>query len=289
MREENLLKVQYLCDYNNLILNKAGMDICFLDCNHTKAQKDGIFARHMHLSHELLFIRKGIYQCSVNNENFCLAAGDMIIIQPGQYHEDFFSKGCELFGFHFNTSYGTSVFAAGTSVSEQILHLQEDRFTKSLLFTVLKFLHNMDAADNNNFSVGNSLFMALLCRLISLFAAANKNLVPKIALQSNITDRINSVFGQNISRFVSIDTLCRQCGMSRSTLHRICLKHYNMPPVKAFVHYKMQQAVEVMRRNPGIKIKELSAEFGFKNAFHFSRVFKRELGKSPMYYLRGFN
>jgi AraC-like DNA-binding protein len=129
--------------------------------------------------------------------------------------------------------------------------------------------------------------MAVFSRLVILLAIQDKNITGEMPLQPYMTDKIKKIFLQNISCNPTLDDFCRQCGMSRSALHRFCLKYFNRPPGKAFMHLKMKHAIEVMRKNPNIKIKELSSEFGFKNAFHFSRVFKKELGKSPAHYLRG--
>ena len=55
-----------------------------------------------------------------------------------------------------------------------------------------------------------------------------------------------------------------------------------MPPRKAFIHYKILQIQNFMIKHPGMRIKELSEMFGFKNPFHFSRVFRQETGTYPI-------
>ena len=43
---------------------------------------------------------------------------------------------------------------------------------------------------------------------------------------------------------------------------------------------RMRLAAERLRL-PGARVKQVAAELGFADAFHFSRVFKAELGVSP--------
>ena len=97
----------------------------------------------------------------------------------------------------------------------------------------------------------------------------------------NEEQRIISVFNKLLEVQPTLQLLCKLCSMSRSSLHRSCINYFNMPPHKAFIHFKMSHVAEFIRKNPQISIKELSETFGFKNQFHFSRVFKKELGYCP--------
>lgn len=74
--------------------------------------------------------------------------------------------------------------------------------------------------------------------------------------------------------------------MSRSSLHRLCHLLFNMPPRKAFIHYKILHIQNFIRENPEFSVKELSLMFGFKTQFHFSRVFRNVIGTWPNFLIK---
>ena len=56
-------------------------------------------------------------------------------------------------------------------------------------------------------------------------------------------------------------------------------------PIQHFIHLKMQHACRLLDASPH-SIKQISLETGYKDAYYFSRLFKRVIGLSPSEYRR---
>lgn len=197
-----------------------------------------------------------------------------------------------MFAFHFHlfpASDGKlppSIFSPGIKPEQQKLHLDDKAFFLFLIRNLIT--QNRDTKDSfEYFHLHNAIFGVIFRKILLLYP---KNILHEtVSQQINIgmdTSKIYSVFSRHLADMPDLDELCYECGMSRSALHRLCQELFNMPPRKAFIHYKILQIQNFITRNPNVRVKELSEIFGFKNPFHFSRVFRQETGTYPSYLMK---
>ena len=285
MYKTEKLNVTTFGSYKHLQGETDNIKICFTDSNRTEAQQNGIYAKHTHIVYEAMIIEHGIYKCAVNDIPLKLNEWDMLIIQPGQSHEDFLKKGTIWYTFHFyinsDENMNVLIFDKNTRPQEQIIHLSQP--AKEFMQSMIKLFESESKDDiYEAYLIHNALFGAVFRKMISLYPAAllNEQFNTGHMMQHQAA-KITSIFHQNLSKQPSLEELCKLCAMSRSSLHRTCQIYFNMPPRKAFLHYKMNHIVEFIRKNPHISVKELSTLFGFKTQFHFSRIFKQEIGCYP--------
>ena len=71
-------------------------------------------------------------------------------------------------------------------------------------------------------------------------------------------------------------------GLHLSTVHLCRLFHqFNQPsPYQYLIHKKMNRAVELLIGG-GLSVKNVAAELGYDDPYHFSRLFKQHFGHSP--------
>lgn len=287
MNDKNFLTTITYGSYNQIQERDESVNIRFIDSNRTIAEEDSIYPKHTHFNYEIIFVENGIYKCELDKKQLKLEPFEMLLIQPGQRHEDILSKGVIWYSFHFRLHFTNSqemfFFSQGVSPEEQIIHTGAK---DQIFFTSIIKIFENETGDSlyHNYSIHNALFNAVLRKIITLIPdnLKNEQFTNRYAFP-NEENRIISVFNKLIDSQPSLQTLCKMCCMSRSSLHRHCMDYFNMPPHKAFIHFKMSHVAEFIRKNPGISIKELSETFGFKNQFHFSRVFKQELGCYPSF------
>ncbi len=285
MYKTEKLNVTTFGSYKHLQGENDNIKICFTDSNRAEAQQNGIYKKHTHIVYEAIIIEHGIYKCTVNDIPLKLNEWDMIIIQPGQSHEDIHKKGIVWYTFHFyinsDDNMNILIFDKNTRPQEQIIHLSQTE--KEFMQTMIKLFESESKDDiYSTYLIHNALFGAVFRKMISLYPTIllNEQFNTRHMMQQQAA-KITSVFHQNLSKQPSLEDLCKLCAMSRSSLHRTCQIYFNMPPRKAFLHYKMNHIVEFIKKNQDISIKELSIIFGFKNQFHFSRMFKQETGCYP--------
>ena len=287
MNQITNISVQTYGSYKHLKGETDNIKICFTDSNRTIAQNDGVYKKHTHVVYEMIIIEKGIYRCSVNDAELQLNEWDMVIIQPGQKHEDFLQKGTVWYAFHFlinaENDLSSLIFEKNIRPVEQILHIEGE--TRNFFASMIKLF---EAEAKNNayecYLIHSSMFRAIFHKILSLY--------PKYLLAERFTsqhtmhqeaERIQAVFHRNLSRQPSLQELCKQTAMSRSSLYRTCEQFFNLSPRKAFLRYKMNHIYEFIKENPWISVKELSQIFGFKTQFHFSRLFTQEICCYPSF------
>ena len=287
------LKVETLGDYTCMLNEQDAFQVRFKDFNYTEARKKAVYPRHTHVLYEILLIERAGYSCSLDGVHLRLDPGDVLLIQPGQVHEDYLERGCAVKAFHFNltTLSGTgltpAVFKPGTVPEQQVLRDISEGPLRTLTGELENFCHA--ASDNpESYRLCNALFGAVFHYIYRCYS--REILQPAFSGQQHIDPEISalrSAFARNLTGMPTLRKLCRDTAMSSTSLFRLCRKVYNMPPRKAFMHYKIMQIQDFMRKNPCSSVKELSHIFGFKTQFHFSRVFCRETGYPPTVLTRG--
>ena len=288
----DIIKVKSSKNYLSLLNREDDFRVRYVDSNHTVVTSDGIWESHTQVSYEIILLNRGKYKCILDDCEIELKPWDMLIVQAGQKHKDFLYKGCSMFAFHFHlfpASDGKlppSIFSPGIKPEQQKLHLDDKAFFLFLIRNLIT--QNRDTKDSfEYFHLHNAIFGVIFRKILLLYP---KNILHEtVSQQINIgmdTSKIYSVFSRHLADMPDLDELCYECGMSRSALHRLCQKLFNMPPRKAFIHYKILQIQNFITRNPNVRVKELSEIFGFKNPFHFSRVFRQETGTYPSYLMK---
>jgi AraC-like DNA-binding protein len=91
----------------------------------------------------------------------------------------------------------------------------------------------------------------------------------------------------NVCDSLGIDEIARIIGVSIEHFIRIFRREVKMSPHKYIMRLKIEGATGFLISTPRT-IEEISEWFGFKNQFHFSRVFKKCTGLSPSQYRRTY-
>lgn len=85
------------------------------------------------------------------------------------------------------------------------------------------------------------------------------------------------------SQKISIDYLCKNLFVSRTQLH----KKVKALTGKSITHYTNHIRIEkskTLLKESNLQINEIAFEVGFESANYFTRIFKKETGKSPAAY-----
>lgn len=78
----------------------------------------------------------------------------------------------------------------------------------------------------------------------------------------------------------TMESLSREAGLSRSSLHERFVGFLGLPPMQYLTRWRMQVAAGLLRDTEA-KLVEISLETGYESEAAFSRAFKREVGISP--------
>jgi AraC-like DNA-binding protein len=80
--------------------------------------------------------------------------------------------------------------------------------------------------------------------------------------------------------FQDLDAVARAAGMDKSYICRLFQAHGYPSPYSYLIRKKINRAAEWLMTGRA-QVKEVALRSGFSDPYHFSRVFKREMGESP--------
>jgi AraC-like DNA-binding protein len=98
-------------------------------------------------------------------------------------------------------------------------------------------------------------------------------------------ERCRQYIEANCTRLIGLKQIARQCHVVPAYLCRLFRRYDHQTPYQYLMRLKMNVAAERLR-NSGVLVKQVAAELGFDDPFHFSRAFKGVLGLSPEIFRR---
>ena len=109
--------------------------------------------------------------------------------------------------------------------------------------------------------------LLLMCRDDAMDAGNTEG--PAFAAYSKARDFIE----RNYLEPNSLNGIAIACGIDAPYLCRLFSKHHNESPYRYYTRLRMEHALRLLLEN-GASVKSVATTLGFKDAFHFSRVFK---------------
>jgi AraC family transcriptional regulator, arabinose operon regulatory protein len=135
-------------------------------------------------------------------------------------------------------------------------------------------LHHLELSNNfDNIIYGN-------CFLYSYLASFQTSEL-KISLNENdIIQQCIQLMKQNLDKNLKLADFSRILNISASHLSATFKSRMQYSPIHLYTTYKIQKACQLLVGEPK-PIKNIAFELGFEDQYHFSRVFKNEMGLSP--------
>ncbi len=244
---------------------------------------------HCHDFLELSYILSGKGSYSINDKLYDVEAGDLLAFNPNVYHRQY-SFGEEKFeeihigikNFHFNN------LPKDYIIDEHFSGVI--RFTKTGEY-FLKCCNEILEEQKNN-ELGYDLvlkslimkLMILLLREVSDFSDESKNECCTFdsSEKSNIIHTIISFMNDNYMYDISLDRISKNMYLSPIYISKIFKEETGDSPIKYLIKIRLQKASHLLRKNKEISIKEISKLVGYKDAYYFSKLFKKYYGCSPL-------
>lgn len=245
---------------------------------------------HWHNDMEIIYIKKGTGQITVDLEPFMVHQGDIVIVPPGQLHaiEQFETCAMEYENIIFQLNMLMAV--QGDSCTDQFfLPLLQKRICIPNHYSSSDPAYPMlssclDTMDEicKTFAPGYEL--AIKGALFSFFSplvSAVQTLHPHH--QNKSLDRLKVILKYvetNYMEQISIAKAADVCGFSQSHFMKFFKHAMGVPFTDYLNDYRLTMAARLLASSADT-IGSIAAETGFDNLSYFNRLFKRKYGCTP--------
>ena len=128
--------------------------------------------------------------------------------------------------------------------------------------------------------------LALKGKLYTLIADLTNKYIESIlcaecfSKSQRIADYIEKTYSKSD---LSVEDICKEFFVSPSTLRRIMLSAYYKTPIKYITEVRIKKAKNMLAYD-NFSVNEIAEKCGFSSSHYFSRIFKKEVGLSPLEY-----
>lgn len=235
--------------------------------------------------HDLIYMLSGQWEIWQDGIPYLLHEGDVLFLSAGHHH--YGVKPC----FEEVNTIFVHLCASEDDLCEENPSSSENGFLFPMHFHVPSesplplFLKQMVSAywqQNIYSSEQASAYLTLaLCEMSGL-ASINAASVGREVLVSRLLQAIDST----PNRFFSVDEMCRLINVSRKTLHNYFVQVTGLSPHAYQLDRKLNYAKKCLEDRPEMPLGDLSAQLGFCDEYHFSKMFKLKFSVPPHKYAK---
>ena len=232
-----------------------------------------ILGWHYHTCYELLYFLRGEADYQIEQSRYTLRPHSLLIIKPGEYHTMIVksSKRLDRIVIHFTNndltpqnreilhSISNVYCIPGTRLSDEILLV--DKYQQDLAEGIPREILKNQL----------QIILAFLCNIESMRQTADQI--------DHGAEQIISFIHNNLSSINTLDDICQNVHMSRSTVQNL-ISEYLQTPVMAYVRsQKCIRARSLLQQ--GCSATEAAQRCGFADYSSFYRAYKKVFGIAP--------
>ena len=229
--------------------------------------------------YQILYVANGKTHFWFDGKEEIVSAGHMVLYKPEeiQKYVYYLEDNPEVFWIHFTGSDVKNILAYhGISLDEHVFYCGVLPDYKVLFRKIIQELQLC--------RYGYEDYIASLFNDILLLVDRQQHEQKKATgnVQEQI-ERAAAYFNQNYNTKISIDDYAEALHISTNWFIHNFKQYAGMSPAQYILSLRMVNAQSLLERTT-YNIKEISEIVGYENPLYFSRVFKKEIGKSPAQY-----
>lgn len=247
-----------------------------LDCWFTRQTDACRLMKAAHKFYELIYVYEGSLTITLASGTHSLYAHDLII-----YHSDDadiqLGAGCSYLTVVFDVSQKKHLY-----ILDHVFHCTSEM--QQILWKLL-----IESPEHSYYTRTLMLcyLQEVLLLLMQFYETRNHKtlLSDNKAAQNDLLSEILVYMNKHLTEQVTMEEICHEFYISRSTLQTLFKTHLNTSPKNYLLNIKLQKSKELIRENQ-YTISEIAYKLGFSSIHYFSRFFKKYFNTTPSAYAR---
>jgi len=255
---------------------------------------------HCHKHYQIGYVISGKLKHRQNKKYATLKPGDVFVVPPGYPHSlHFLEENTLLYSLCFDAhlipqeavSNGMRQFLQGlnneTYWRRVLLRITPDARQQAGLLASMDLLSAEQTARHfPELSVAPGAIHTILCLLAQAYYTMpfTAGLQDDIAGHNGNIRRCICYVDTHFRKKLSVESLSRQFGISRSVLCSAFPHHAGMSLHKYIVHKRILEAQMQMRTKPGLSVSQIAQDLGYEDDSTFYRNFLQVTGMTPSQY-----
>ncbi|MBA3707576.1 MAG: helix-turn-helix transcriptional regulator [Planctomycetes bacterium] len=259
-----------------------GLRTVFQSCSLITATSAYTYPRHQHLAFEIIAVDRGRYHCRLNGTELRLRKHQILVVKPGDWHEDFLVPPVGYYGLRVKLEgaalvASTAPFLPEVAASLQVVDAGADEFWPLLI----QLRRESELRDSVAPHLQEALVAEFFWRLVRHLP--QQGLDPQFlqrADEDRFVAQLQQLFVAHENYPLGIPRMAQRLGISQSSLTAKCRARFAASPAQAFRKFKMERALALLAGTE-MSVTEVSNHLGFENPYHFSRLFRKHHGRPP--------
>ncbi len=268
-------------------MQKEVRTVCYDDDLQLEAYRfEGIaqpFPNHFHDYYVIGFIEAGTRCLSCKNKEYTVAQGNILLFNPSDNHSCVQCDGGTLDYRGLNIPKETMLLLAEEITGQRVpIGFSENVIKNEELSHYLHSLHQSIMDGSKEFEKEEMLLL-LISLLIEQYGQPSGNCIPEY---SEEIENACTFMSEHFAEHITLETLCKCSGLSKSTLLRAFTKSKGVTPYRYLQIIRIGKAKELLEK--GVSPADAAVQTGFSDQSHFSNFFHMFIGLSPAAYRRIF-
>ena len=250
---------------------------------------------HCHDFIEIVIILKGKGHFIINDEKVLVSEGNVLILNPGTYHRSIPDSPHTL----------TECYLAFTDVDfvnaprnffpffhgQKMLGKLPERVKKEIFQLCCSIDRESQSRNPGRYFMLKAYLIQVICLLLRFDRQeeiADQHCLAGYEFKSPnkkyVVQQIMKYMENHYKEKISLDQIAENMYLSPFYISKLFKSETGDTPINYLISLRMEKAKELLDQNSTLSVQEAAAAVGYEDAYHFSKLFKKFYGLSPLYY-----
>lgn len=236
---------------------------------------------------ELSFVTSGSVDYLIENNNYTLRKGQVLISNPGIYHKELINPNTNCRELHLGLT-NINIFS---NYKKNFIDIEDknvltlNTYRNEILKTCNEIVEEQKTHKQTSPFMLKSLVMKLLVLLHREINEETPNLDSqefsfKSREKKTIVETITKYLNENYTQDISLYTLSRNMYLSPVYISKIFKEIMGDSPINYLIQIRLSKA-RLLLKDTDFSIKTISKMVGYDDPYYFSKLFKKYYGLSP--------